>query len=584
MLSGGHNLITTRESLSRAVEVLSASRVVGFDLETTGLDPYSTQPRLIQLATSDLCYVIDLFRFNREDLQPVLSLLADRALLKVAHNAKFDAKFLLHHYGVRLSSLFDTCLASQLVSAGADERHGLEPVAQRYLNVQLDKLLQVSDWSGELSEAQIEYAANDAAVMLPLRLALQRRLAELGLSEVAELEFQCVMALTAMELAGVALDANLWRGQVKRTRQAHAAVAAELQDELAAGATQMMLFEDRGRINLDSITQVREALSRLGIEIESTREWMLQKLAREHRVVKLLLEYRVLSKSLAAYGEGMIDYINPVTGRIHADFRQIGTPTGRITCSSPSLQQVPHSADYRMCFRAPEGRKLVIADYSQIEMRVLADLAEDEALLRAFDSGADLHRATASRMLGVALETVTAAQRAMAKGLNYGIIYGMGAEGLAMRIESTVPEAENLIGQYFRAYPAVSAWLRDAANRAVREGRTRSASGRLWVFNLDPSDRQQQGALARVGRNAPIQGTASDIFKRAMRLVDEALSGTDARVINSIHDEIVVECSPETATRTATSVSNAMKEAAHGFLKRVPVEVETLVSDAWLKT
>jgi DNA polymerase-1 len=186
-------------------------------------------------------------------------------------------------------------------------------------------------------------------------------------------------------------------------------------------------------------------------------------------------------------------------------------------------------------------------------------------------------------MLGVPLETVTAEQRAIAKGLNYGIIYGMGAEGLATRIESTVPEAEALIGQYFRAYPAVSEWLRDAAGRAVREGRTRSASGRLWVFNLDPSDRQQQAALARVGRNAPIQGTASDIFKRAMRLVDEALSGTDARVINSIHDEIVVECAPETATQTAASVSRAMKEASKAFLKRVPIEVETLVSDAWIK-
>ncbi len=457
-------------------------------------------------------------------------------------------------------------------------------MAQRYLDVQLDKVLQISDWSGELSEAQIEYAANDAIVMLPLRLGLQRRLAELGLTEVAELEFQCVMALTAMELAGVALDVDLWRRQVKRTKQAHGEVASELQEELAAGATQMMLFEDRGRINLDSIAQVRDALSRLGIEIESTREWMLQKLAREHRVVKLLLEYRVLSKSLSAYGEGLLEYINPVTGRIHADFRQIGTPTGRITCSSPSLQQVPHSADYRMCFRAGDHRKLVIADYSQIEMRVLADLAEDEALLRAFDSGADLHRATASRMLGVPLETVTAEQRAMAKGLNYGIIYGMGAEGLAMRIESTVPEAENLIAQYFRAYPAVSTWLRDAASRAVREGRTRSASGRLWVFNLDPSDRQQQGALARVGRNAPIQGTASDIFKRAMRLVDDALSGTEARVINSIHDEIVVECAPEIAAQTAVGVSKAMKEASRAFLKRVPVEVETLVSDAWIKS
>src|SRR5262245_57123247 len=338
------------------------------------------------------------------------------------------------------------------------------------------------------------------------------------------------------------------------------------------------------RVNLDSPAQVKEALRRIGIEVEDTREWTLQKLAHKFPVLEKLLEYRGLSKNLSSYGEGMLDYINPPTGRIHADCRQIGTPTGRNTTPSlPTLQYLPHTTDYRSCFRAPAGRKLITADFSQIEMRILADFARDEALLNAFDSGADLHRMTASQMLGIPLDQVTPRQRESAKGLNYGLVYGMGAEGLAARIESSVKEAEILIERYFAAYSGVERWLNEAAERAVRERRARTASGRLWVFRLDPNDRSQLGALKRVGKNAPIQGSASDIFKRAMTLLDRALLSRDAQIVNSIHDEIVVECDESIAEEVKQIVTRKMIEGAKEFLPRVPVEVEAVISDAWLK-
>jgi DNA polymerase-1 len=216
-------------------------------------------------------------------------------------------------------------------------------------------------------------------------------------------------------------------------------------------------------------------------------------------------------------------------------------------------------------------------------MRILADFARDEALLKAFDSGADLHRMTASQMFGVPLDQVTPRQRESAKGLNYGLVYGMGAEGLAARIESSVKEAEILIERYFAAYSGVERWLNEAAERAVRERRARTASGRLWVFRLDPNDRSQLGALKRVGKNAPIQGSASDIFKRAMTLLDRALLSRDAQIVNSIHDEIVVECEESIAEEVKQVVIRKMIEGAKEFLPRVPVEVEAVISDAWLK-
>jgi DNA polymerase I len=581
----GYKLVTEAHELPRAAEALIAEPVIGLDSETTGLDPHTSKPRLIQLATPGTSFIIDLFRVPAGALTPILDCLAAPRPIKVLHNAKFDAKFLLRHYGIRLNAIFDTYLASVLISAGNEtDRHGLEPVANRYLNLQIDKEPQLSDWSRELSEYQLEYAARDAAVLLPLRERLLSKLDEMDLLLAAELEFGCVLSIAALELAGIYLDVDRWRELIKRNQIEHDNIAESLQEELGMGAAQMGLFGGTAeRINLDSPAQVKDALARLGIEVEDTREWTLQKLSRNHPVLQKLLRHRSLSKNLSSYGEGVLDYINPATGRIHADFRQIGTPTGRITTSSPSLQQIPHTTEYRSCFRAPHGRKLIVADYSQVEMRILADFSADEALLAAFDSGADLHRITASEMFGIPIEEVTPRQRESAKGLNYGLVYGMGAEGLASRIETSVNEAQDLIDRYFKAYSGVARWLADAAERAVRQGSSRTASGRVWIYRLDPEDRQQFNALKRVGKNAPIQGTASDIFKRAMTLLDEALLKRDAQIVNSIHDELVVECGESIAEEVKEIVIRKMIEGAKEFLPRVAVTVEAMISDAWLK-
>jgi DNA polymerase I len=585
VISGRYQLVTTPDELARAAASLSGAPVVGFDSETTGLDPHTAKPRLWQLATPEVCFIVDLLHFTPEQLQPMLALLAAPQPLKLAHNAKFDAKFLLKYFGIRLAGIYDTFLASQLISAGDEsQRHSLASVAKLYLGLDLDKEAQVSDWSRELSSHQLEYAARDAQVLLPLYERLQAKLAELELTRAAQLEFACVLSVAAMELAGVFLDAEQWRLLVRSIRSEYEIVADDLRRELNADAQQMTLFSGAPTaINLDSPAQVMEALERRGIKLTSTREWHLQRLAPTQPIVGKLLHYRHLSKSLSSYGENMLGYINPATGRIHAEFRQIGTPTGRITSSSPSLQQVPHDIEHRSCFRAPQGRKLIVADYSQIEMRILADFSNDQALLHAFESGADLHRVTSAQMLNIPLDQVSPQQREAAKRLNYGLVYGMGAEGLAQQINSSVPEAEQLINQYFRAYSGVAQWLQRTADEAVRERRSRTASGRLWIYRFDTTDRTQLAALRRVGKNTPIQGSASDLFKRAMTLVDEALLGHDAQIINSIHDEIVVECNAAIAEEIKPLVTSAMVAAGREYLQRVPVEVEAITADTWVK-
>ncbi|MFN0119566.1 MAG: DNA polymerase [Blastocatellia bacterium] len=579
-----YKLVKTAADVQAAADKLRGADFIGFDTETTGLDAHTSRLRLIQLASTEACFVIDCFALTPEDLRPILEVLAAPAPVKTAHNAKFDTQFLLWHYGVRPGAIFDTMIADQLISAGNDEeRHSLEAAVRRHLGWQLDKEAQRSDWSGELNDGQLEYAALDAMIVLALREKHAGKLREMELERVAQLEFDCVGAVAAMELTGVYLDADLWRAQIARVKEKHRAVAADLQRQLASNAEQMSLFSVGAQINLDSPQQVRDALARLGIRVDDTREHRLQRMSKQYPVLAQLIEYRHLSKSLSSYGANFLEFINAKTGRIHANFRQVGTPSGRMTCSQPGLQQIPHTAEYRSCFRAPAGRKLLIADYSQIEMRILADFARDEALLQAFVDGADLHRTTASQMLRVPLDEVTPKQREYAKHLNYGIIYGMGADGLSGMLEITIDEAGKMIDRYFAAFPSVARWLKDASDRAVKEHSSRTASGRLWVYRFDTSVHEQLMALRRVARNTPIQGTSSDILKRAIRLVDEALAGRDAQLINSIHDELVVECNAGIAEEVAGLVSAAMVRAGRDFLERVPVVAETVIANAWQK-
>ena len=577
-------VVATKSALEQAIAAVSSQQVIGVDTETTSLDPFDGNIRLLQLATPEQNFVIDLYKVPALKHRGLRGLLSSESPIKVFHNAKFDLKMFLHHFNLEVDGIFDTLLASQLIGAGRHEGgHGLAAVSDRHLGETVDKSLQISDWSGELSDAQYEYAARDAALMIPLYARLAAALNEFSLEFVARLEFECILPLAAMELAGMALDGECWRALVVNLERAHEVLSDELRRVLAAGIPQLTLFGEPPNINLDSPTQVIDALANMGIKVEGTRSWQLQPLSKQHPAIEKLLEYRSVQKLLSSYGLALLEHINPFTGRIHADFRQLGATGGRMSCSDPNLQQVPNTPEYRSCFRAPIGRKLIIADYSQIELRILADWSQDTALVKALMSGEDLHCVTASQMFGIALEDVTKDQRAAAKQLNYGIMYGLGAQGLGARIGCPLDEAESLLRRYFDAYSGVAAFLRDAADRAVGDRESRTRSGRLIYFSFDANDRSQVGATQRLGKNAPIQGSSADITKRALALLYKALKQTDAKIVNCIHDEIVVEVAEGRANECAAIVDREMVTAAREFIRSVPVSVDTVVADAWLK-
>ena len=311
-----YEVIKTPHDLRRAIETLSSQPALGLDTETTDLDPFTSRLRLIQLAAPDKVFIVDLDAFRNGDyarneaLAPLRQLLEAARPIKIAHNSKFDAKFIKHNLGVDLGGLFDSLLASQLVGAGdIEERHGLEAVAGRYLNESVDKTERLSNWEFELSESQLEYAARDAAVLLPLREKLIERLKSQSLVKVAQLEFECVMTVVDIELAGFFMHKDRWLDQLSIVEKRRIELAEQLQEVLAEESSQGSLFggPQREDINLDSHQQLTQALNRLGIPVpDSTRNWKMQPLAAQYPIIGTLLEYRTVQKALTSYGTNMI--------------------------------------------------------------------------------------------------------------------------------------------------------------------------------------------------------------------------------------------------------------------------------------
>lgn len=585
-------LVSDAESLAKACSELGSEEFIGFDVETTDLDPYKGELRLVQLSNGRETKVIDVRAFGSgkelktsEALKPLRDLLSSKKQTKIAHNAKFDTKWVRHHLGCDTENIYDTYLASVLIgSADGERRHGLADVVQFFLGRTLDKTEQVSDWgAAELTASQIEYAAKDAVIMREVCDRLHERIIVDGLEHVLKLENECVLPIAQMELNGIYLDETRWREQLAVVSKKQAAAAEELQGMLAAGVAQASLF-GRPEINLDSIDQVTSALQNLGVPVAgTTRAGALLPLADDYPVVAKLLEYRQMAKATQSFGENILGFIEPTTGRIHADFRQIGAPTGRFSCSNPNLQQIPHEAEYRRCFVAPKGRKLVVADYSQIELRILADISKDKAFIDAFRSGADFHAATAAQIFGISADAVTPDQRSFAKRLNFGVVYGIGVQRFAKMTGLSESQAEDTLRRYFATYPRMDDWLRTQAKAALAERTARTLTGRIARLRFNENDRAEVGAAQRYAKNMPIQGTSADILKRALRLLHDDIQGTSAILVNIVHDEIIVETDASEAEETARKLEDSMLKAGREFLKDVPVKVDLSISDEWSK-
>ncbi|MEO6457623.1 MAG: DNA polymerase [Chloroflexia bacterium] len=587
-----YELIQDPSRLAHVADLLSKEKVLGLDTETTGLDAHTSELLLLQVSTIDKVYIVDCKRLVPLALKGVLE---NPQVLKIAQNAKFEYKMLRQQTGIAIAGIFDTMLAERLLTAGVSREISLKAIAQKYIGATLDKTVREAFYKmatvgdSYLAPDQLHYAARDAFIMMPIWRDQVKELKKHGLEQVADLEFRCIAAVGDMELAGVQIDEVRWRKIIEDVTVQRDKAADDLCEVLQPATMQTTMFGVPS-INLNSNVQLLETFAKLGVDLPDTMESTLVRF--NHPAVAKLLEYRGLEKTLSAFGESVLSLINPKTRRIHPDFNQYGADTGRFSCTRPNVQQIPATSDFRKCFIAAPGYKLVTCDYSQAELRILAELSGDPAFVEAFKSGADLHTLTASQMFGVPVADVQKPQRNAAKAINFGLAYGMGPGGLAPRLSVSLDEAKELISRYFKAYPGVQKWLEKAGKDAVSVGYSATSIGRKRFYNLPDESlkrtseddyRKQIAAIERQGKNTPIQGSNADMTKLALIYIREALKDWDARTVNTVHDEIVVEVRVDQAEEVMHIVEREMVRAGNAILNNVPIVAEASLADYWSK-
>jgi len=583
------------------LERLRAAELFAFDTETTSLDYMSAEVVGVSFAVEpgEAAYVPVAHAYegapeqlSRERvLEALRPLLEDPDRAKVGHNLKYDMSVLARQ-DVRLEGVrFDTMLESYVLDSTAT-RHDMDSLALKYLSrrtVHYEDVAgkgakQVSFDRVDLEQAG-PYAAEDADVTLALHEKLWPRLeSESRLRELFErIEVPLVPVLSRMERNGVQVDADMLARHSEELAEQLAEIEKAAYDEAGGG------------FNLGSPKQIQEILfERLELPVRaktakgqpSTAESVLQDLAAEEfRLPALILEHRALAKLRSTYTEALPRRIHPQTGRVHTSYHQAVASTGRLSSSEPNLQNIPvrtpEGRRIRQAFVAPGGRRLLAADYSQIELRIMAHLSGDDGLREAFAAGEDIHRATAAEVFGTEVDAVSDDQRRSAKAINFGLIYGMSPFGLARQLGISREEARGYVDRYFERYPGVKAFMDETRERARTRGYVETVFGRrLYLPEINSRNVQRRQYAERTAINAPMQGTAADIIKRAMIRVHAWLdeSSIDALMIMQVHDELVFEVATDAVDDLRERVSELMSAAAE---LSIPLEADVGVGDSW---
>ncbi|MDO8712404.1 MULTISPECIES: DNA polymerase I [Pseudomonas] len=604
-----YTTILTQADFDLWLKKLNDAKLIAFDTETTGID--AQQAQLVGLSfavqANEAAYIPLTHSYmgvpDQLDRDTVLRalkpILEDPNKLKVGQHAKFDMNILANcaiggdqTCGITVQGIaFDTMLESYVLDSTAT-RHDMDSLALKYLNHTTTSFQDIAGKGAkQLTFDQISlelagpYAAEDADVTLRLHQTLQEKLNAIpSLSKVlSEIEMPLVPVLARIERQGALVDANLLGIQ-----------SVELGDKMVALEREAFAIAGE-EFNLGSPKQLGVILyEKLGLPIlsktakgqASTAEAVLAELAeQDYPLPKVLMQYRSMSKLKSTYTDRLPEQINPRTGRIHTSYHQAVAATGRLSSSDPNLQNIPirtaEGRRIRQAFVAPKGYKLLAADYSQIELRIMAHLAKDEGLLHAFRNDLDVHKATAAEVFGVELADVTTDQRRSAKAINFGLIYGMSAFGLAKQIGVDRKQSQAYIDRYFARYPGVLAYMERTRTQAAEQGFVETILGRrLYLPEINAKNPALRKGAERTAINAPMQGTAADIIKKAMVAVDNWLtsSGLDAKVILQVHDELVLEVREDLVDQVRDEIRVHMSDAVK---LDVPLLVEVGVGNNW---
>jgi DNA polymerase-1 len=595
-----YRTVWTNEDLDALLETLDGAPLIAVDTETTSLDPMQAELVGFSFAVEPgrACYLPVGHDYpgapEQLDRDSVLArlkpLLEDRNRPKLGQHIKYDMN-VLSLYGIEVQGVaFDTMLESYVFNS-TGSRHDMDSLALKYLGRQTTHYEDIAGKGArQISFSQVRiddaghYAAEDADITLQLHEHLWPRLQEVPslASVLQEIEVPLIPVLARMEQRGVLVDGDVLNRQSREL----ARQISELEKATHEAAGQPF--------NLGSPKQLQEILfDKLGLPVirktpkgqPSTAEDVLQELAGDYELPSLILEYRSLSKLKSTYTDRLPERINPRTGRVHTSYHQAVAATGRLSSSDPNLQNIPIRTPLgrriRQAFVAPEGSLIMACDYSQIELRIMAHLSGDKGLLKAFHEKADVHRATASEVFGVPREDVDADQRRAAKAINFGLMYGMSAFGLARQLNIGRAEAQEYMDTYFTRYPGVAEYMEKTRETARDQGFVETLFGRrLYLPDINASNGQRRQAAERAAINAPMQGTAADIIKRAMISVDGWLQREkpDAHLVMQVHDELVFEVHENQLDQLRAAVVKRMSGAAD---LDVPLVVDTGHGPDW---
>jgi len=592
--------ILTKKEFEALLDRLSRAEVTAIDTETTSLNYMQAEIVGISVAiVSNEAYYIPLMheydgvpnQLDREYvLQKLKPWLEDKEAKKIGHNLKYDSHIFANH-GIELNGTdFDSMLESYVLNSTAT-RHNLNAVAKRYLNLDTTSYEDVAGKGAKQIgfnqvslEDAIHYAAEDADVSFQLHQTLHPKLMEINsLAKLyTDIEAPLLKVLQTIERNGVLIDESM----LEKQSDQFAITLKELESKAhsLAGA----------EFNLNSPKQLQEILyDKLSLPIlkktpkgqPSTAESVLQRLAEDFPIVQTILNYRTTAKLKTTYTDKLPLMVNQDTGRVHTSYHQAVTATGRLSSSDPNLQNIPirtvEGRRIRQAFIAPKGFQILAADYSQIELRIMAHNSQDPGLLDAFQAGLDIHQATAAEIFAVDLQSVSAEQRRSAKAINFGLIYGMSAFGLTRQLGITRGDAQEYIELYFARYPKVKEYMDAIRNQARESGFVETVFGRrLYLPDIDSRNYQRRQYAERSAINAPMQGTAADIIKKAMidlerQLVEESI---DAKIIMQVHDELVLEVKDNSVDAVSELVTEAMGKAAD---LDVALKVDLGVGENW---
>jgi len=596
-----YSVITEQAELDKWLERLKAADQFAFDTETTSLRymdaeivgvSFAIEPGEAAYVPLGHDYMGAPDQLDRDDvLAQFKPLLEDPKQKKIGQNLKYDKNVLANH-DIHLEGISDDTMVESYVLNSVATRHDMDSLAREYLGEQTITYESIAGKGAkQLTFNQIDlekagpYAAEDADITLRLHQALSPKLKETGKLESVyrDIDLPLVPVLSRMEQRGTLISAS--------TLRQHSQELAERMAELEKEA-----HEVAGEsFNLGSTKQLQAILyDKFGLRVikktpkgaPSTAEPVLQELAHEHELPRLIVEHRSLSKLKSTYTDTLPELIHHRTGRVHTSYHQAVTATGRLSSSEPNLQNIPIRTDegrrIRQAFIAPEGYKLLAADYSQIELRIMAHLSGDKGLLTAFEHGEDIHKATAAEVFGVSLIEVSSDQRRSAKAINFGLIYGMSAFGLARQLGVERKVAQEYIDRYFERYPGVLRYMDNIRKQAHEDGYVETLYGRrLYLPEINARNKQMQQAAERTAINAPMQGTAADIIKRAMIDVDQWLHAehqNDACMTMQVHDELIIEVREDAVEKVREGLVKRMSAAAK---LDVPLLVEAGVGDNW---